>query len=200
MSTNATIEKYVKAMPLGKPFANNKALKLSSRASVDKSLSRLVEAGCLVRITNGVYMRPKINRHVGVVMTNIEEIAEIIAKSNGETLQVHGPEAVCRFKLSTQVPAAAVYYTSGSSREISVGKRKIKFIHTTTRRLQLAGTKAGAALSALWFLGQKGISQEITESVCNSLESKELESLLEANMPAWLASGVKQYAADQAHD
>lgn len=81
-----------------------------------------------------------------------------------------------------------------------MGKRKIKFIHTTTRRLQLAGTKAGAALSALWFLGQKGISQEITESVCNSLESKELESLLEANMPAWLASGVKQYAADQAHD
>ena len=47
-------------------------------------------------------------------------MAEAIARSNGETVQIHGAEAVRRRRLSTQVPTAVVFHTSVSIRTITV--------------------------------------------------------------------------------
>ena len=193
MTTTSAIQKQIRGIPIGKPFANNIFLKHGSRASVDQALSRLVKSEKLARITNGIYVRPKMNRYVGAVMPEISEVAEVIAKSNGETIQIHGAEAARQFKLTTQVQAKPVFYTSGSTREVSIGKLKISFIRAARRKLQFSGTRTGLALSALWFLGKEGISESAVKEVCSRLEENEINQLKNAELPAWLAESLNQY-------
>jgi hypothetical protein len=193
MTTTSAIQRQIKAIPIGKPFTNKLFLKHGSRASVDQALSRLVKSEKLERITNGVYVRPKNNRYVGVVMPALSEVAEVIAKSNGETIQVHGAEAARQFNLTTQVPAKLIFYTSGSTREVTVGKLKLGFIHAARRKLQFSGTRIGLALSALWFLGKEGINESAVKVVCSKLEVNELNQLRNAELPAWLAERLNQY-------
>jgi len=190
MTTTSAIQRQIKGIPIGKPFANKLFLKHGSRASVDQALSRLVKSEKLERVTNGVYVRPKINRYVGVVMP---ALSEVIAKSNGETIQVHGAEAARQFNLTTQVPAKLVFYTSGSTREVTVGKLKLGFIRAARRKLQFSGTRIGLALSALWFLGKDGINESAVKMVCSKLEVSELNQLRNAELPAWLAERLNQY-------
>lgn len=191
--TTAAIQQRIKTYPKGKPFASKAFLKLGSRTSVDQAFSRLVKSGDLSRITSGIYVRPKTNRFVGKVMPEMAKIVATIAKTNGETIQVHGAEAARQFKLTTQVPAQHMFYTSGSTREVSVGNLKIRFVHAARRKLQLAGTRAGAALSALWFLGKQGVSESSIRSVCSSLEPSELSQLMAAEVPSWLADHLSFY-------
>ncbi len=193
-SVSSTINKH----PLGEPFATSHFLKLGSRAAVDKALSRLVQQGTIERITQGIYMRPKKNRFVGTVKPEASKVVKTIAEANGETLQIHGAEAARRFQLSTQVPTQPVYYTSGSSRSLTIGKLKVKLVHVAQRKLQLAGKRSGLALSALWYLGKEGIQHGAIEQVCSRLSRDELHELLSANLPAWLSSALNQYTAEKA--
>lgn len=55
MSTAKTIRSRVLRVRRGEPFTNTRFLKLGSRESVDKTLSRLVEEGVLQRIAGGVH-------------------------------------------------------------------------------------------------------------------------------------------------
>lgn len=198
MSIAQSVSSTVSQQPLGEPFAVSQFLKLGSRSAVDKALSRLTKQGTIERIAQGVYMRPKKNRFVGTVKPEASKVVQTIAEANGETLQIHGAEAARRFQLSTQVPTQPVYYTSGSSRSVTIGKLKVKLLHVTQRKLQLAGKKSGLALSALWYLGKEGIQHGAIEQVCSRLSSEELRELLSANLPAWLSSALHQYSAEKA--
>ena len=195
MSTAQTIATQVKRLPLGEPFSTSSFLKLGPRSAVDKSLSRLVKQGAIERVTQGIYIRPKKNRFIGSVKPEASKVIQAIAESNGETIQVHGAEAARRFKLTTQVPTQPVYYTSGSSRTLSIGKLRVKLVHAAQRKLQLAGKKSGLALSALWYMGKEGLRQNIIEQVCSQLGPGELQELLSADMPAWMASALDNHMA-----
>ncbi|MEE8058489.1 MAG: DUF6088 family protein, partial [Pseudomonadales bacterium] len=158
--------------------------------------SRLVKQGAIERVTQGIYIRPKKNRFIGSVKPEASKVIQAIAESNGEIIQVHGAEAARRFKLSTQVPTQPVYYTSGSSRTLTIGKLKVKLVHATQRKLQLAGKKSGLALSALWYMGKESLSQNTIEQVCSQLGPGELQELLAADMPAWMATALDNYIAN----
>ena len=94
-------------------------------------------------------------------MPDIHEVVETIARSNGETIQIHGAEAARRFGLTTQVPTAPLFHTSASSRTIRIGGVTVRMVHTSNRRrLQCAGEPTGAALSALWYLGKDNVTPE----------------------------------------
>jgi hypothetical protein len=193
MSTAETIKRRVLRQQRGEPFTNTGFLGLGSRPAVDKTLSRLVEEGVIQRISRGVFVRPQKSRFVGNVMPEVSRVIAVIAKDNGETVQVHGAEAARRFKLSTQMPVAPVYYTSGPSREIRIGKLKVKLIHTTSsRKLQHAGTKPGLALSALWYVGKDGINAQVVRRIREGLSAEDFETLRASRMPAWMASAIDQ--------
>lgn len=193
MSTNQAIVSNIEALPLGEPFSTSRFLKLGSRAAVDKSLSRLVKQGSIERVTQGIYIRPKKNRFIGSVKPETGKVIQTIAESNGETIQVHGAEAARRFQLSTQVPTLPVYYTSGSSRTLTIGQLKVKLIHAAPRKLQLAGKKSGLALSALWFLGKENLNSNIVKKVMGKLSETEQQELLDAEKPAWMTTALNNY-------
>ena len=133
------------------------------------------------------FVRPRTSRFVGTVLPGVLEVVEAIARSIGETVQVHGAEAARRFKLSAQVPTAPVFHTSASSRAIRVGNITVRMIHPSNRRrLQFAGEAPGAALSALWYLGKNNVTPETAATIEAALGPAEFRRLRSADMPAWM--------------
>ncbi len=133
-------------------------------------------------------------------MPDVSRVVQVIAKDNGEVIQVHGAEAARRFKLSTQIPTTPVYYTSGPTREIRIGNLKVKLMHTSSgRKLQHAGERPGLALSALWYLGENNISTEVMQRIEEGQSEEEFETFLSSRMPAWMGEAFRQYETGRAH-
>ena len=112
MSTTRAIRAAIRELPKGKPFTSAHFLKHGPRGSVDRALSRLVREGQIQRVSRGVLVRPRTSRFVGTVLPDVLEVVEAIARSTGETVQIHGAEAARRLRLGTQVPTAPVFLTS----------------------------------------------------------------------------------------
>ena len=194
MSITQEIQNKIKKIPKGEPFTTSRFLDLGSRSAVDKALSRLVKEGFVERVVRGVFFRPRISRFVGKVSPEMSRVVEVIAKGRCETVQVHGAEAARRFKLTTQMPMQPVYNTSGTSREISVGNLKAKLIHTSDpRKLQLAGKKAGLALTALWYLGKEQVNAETIQIVRKGLSEQDFKQLMTASKPAWMTEAINSF-------
>ncbi len=199
MSTAETIRKRVLRVQRGEPFTNTRFLKLGSRASVDKTLSRLVGEGITRRITRGVFMRPKESRFIGNVMPDVSKVIEVMARDHGETIQVHGAEAARRFKLVTQVPTTPVFYTSGTTRELKIGNLKVNLRHVSHRKLLLAGKRSGLALSALWYLGKNNVNSDVVDAIRTGLTEKEFMTLKNTDIPAWMTEALGQHDKEAMH-
>jgi hypothetical protein len=199
MSITETIRSRVLRVRRGEPFTNTRFLKLGSRASVDKTMSRLVDEGVIQRIARGVFVRPKKSRFIGSVMPDVAKVVEVIARDHGETIRVHGAEAARRFKLSTQVPTTPVFYTSGSSRELKVGNLTVKLLHASHRKLRLAGKRPGLALSALWYLGKDNVNASVVGAIRAGLSAEEFETLKSTDMPGWMVGALERYDKEAAH-
>ncbi len=199
MSTAETIRKHILRIQRGVPFTNSRLLKLGSRASVDKTLCRLINDGIIQRIARGVFVRPKESRFIGNVMPDISKVMEVIARDHGETIQIHGAEAARRFKLSTQVPTMPVFNTNGLTREITVGNLTVKLRHVSHRKLLLAGKPAGLALSALWYLGKSSVNSNVIGAIQAGLTAKEFEILKNTDMPGWMANALEKYDKETMH-
>ena len=200
MSTAQAIRAGVRKLPRGKPFTSARFLKHGTRGAVDRSLSRLVGEGEIQRLAHGVFVRPRASRFVGTVLPDVLEVVEAIARSNGETVQIHGAEAVRRFRLSTQVPTAPVFHTSASSRTIRIGSISVRMVHTSNRRrLQFAGEATGVALSALWYLGKNNVTPETVATIAASLGPSAFEQLRSADLPAWMTKALADAARETIH-
>ena len=195
MSVAESIRNRVLRIRKGEPFTTGSFLHAGSRPAVDKALSRLVEEGLIDRVARGVFVRPKISKFVGKVMPSVAQVINAMAKSSGETLQIHGAEAVRRFQISTQMPVKAVYYTNGASREVTVCNTKVRLIHTSsTKKLQHAGTNVGAAISALWYLGKDDVGEREILLIAKGLSRVEFERLCGSKLPNWMVEALKQYS------
>ncbi len=187
MSTAKAVRAAIGKLPRGRPFTAARFGKHGTHGAIDRTLSRLVGEGKIQRLAHGVFVRPRTSRFVGTVLPDIHEVVEVIARGNGETVQIHGAEAARRFGLSTQVPTAPVFHTSASSRTFVVAGITVRMVHTSNRRLlQYAGEATGAALSALWYLGKDNVTPETIATIADVLGPSEFEKLCSADMPAWM--------------
>lgn len=155
MSVAGSITIRINRMPKGRPFVRAVLEHAGSRSAVNKALSKMVLTGALERVARGVYMRPKCSEYTGKrVRANPISVMEAVARARGETIQIHGAEAVRRLGLSVQMQVLPTFYTSGSTREIKIGNAVVRLRHASRQRLQHAGTQIGTALTALFYLGK----------------------------------------------
>jgi hypothetical protein len=192
MSTAELIRQFVETRPQGEPFTPARLLHLGTRKAVDLELARLTKSGILMRLIRGVYMRPKTNKYVGVVLPEPFKIAMAIAGGN---IEVHGAEAARRFGLSTQVPVLPVFTTTGTSRNIQFGGIPIKLKHVSPRKMVCPGTNVGLAISALWYLGKHQVGTDTFAAIRQRLSEDEYTQLKSAipMMPAWMAEQLMRY-------
>ena len=198
MSAADAISERLKHMRKGKPFSRVVFAQIGSRAAVDKALSRLIQSGCLERLVRGIYMRPKVSKHIGRVRPSPLSVVMAIAKANGETIQIHGAEAVRRLGLSTQVQVIPTYYTSGATRDIRIGNAVVCLRHLSYDKLQHAGTNVGTVLTALHYIWNRGLSSQIVFKVVTTLGRDDLITLRNCRMPRWMRSAVDEASASAA--
>lgn len=195
MTTAQSIRERIAKLEPGKPFKPSLFANLGARSAIDQTLMRLNKSGMIERIGHGLYMVPKSNRFGLKVFPAPDTIAQTIAAEEGVVIEVHGAEAARRLGLSTQVPTQAVFYTTGSSRELQLGKQRVYLQHVAPRKLVLAGRPAGQALSALWYLGKSQVSASTFKQIEKKLPSLEFEALRKAKsaMPAWMVEALRGY-------
>jgi hypothetical protein len=192
MSTAELVRKFVEAQPQGEPFTPAALLHLGTRKAIDLELARLAKSGVLMRSARGIYVRPKINKLLGIVPPDPHKIA--LARAGGP-IEVHGAEAIRRFGLSTQVPVRPVYYTTGPSRWIQYGNMPIRLQHISPRKMVAPGTNIGLAFSALWYLGKDAVTADTFATIRKKLSESEYAQLKAAipKMPGWMAEQLFKY-------
>lgn len=197
MNTTKAIREKIARQPAGKAFAPSEFAGLGTRASIDMALMRLTKTGKIERIGRGLYLVPKTSKFGIKTMPAAEEVAEVVA---GGVVSVHGAEAARRFGFTTQMPVQPVFCTSGSSRNIQVGRLKIRLKHVSPRKMLLAGRPAGEALSALWYLGRNEVVPATFKRISERLPASEFKALRKAKpkMPSWMAEAMNQFEKEAA--
>ena len=168
-SIEKQIERSIKSKPIGSLVLPDDYLSYGSSDAVRKALDRLQDKKVLVRVAQGIYVRPKISKLIGPLVPSAEEVAEAIAKRDKIRTVPTGSYALNALGLSTQVPMNIVMLTDGSPREIKVGKRKIKFKKTTPKNLMAKGKISRLVIQAL---------KEIGNGKVNETEEKKILELL----------------------
>ncbi len=193
-TTSAKIESKIKNHKRGKIFFINDFAPLGSPDAVKKALQRLTNSRLLVRLANGIYWYPKLEKELHGVkisgMPTLDEIAKAIAKRDKARIVPTGNHALNLLNLSTQVPANVVYLTDGATRRVSIGKGKgIFFKHTSeVRRLAYKSEFLMLLVSALREIGESNITnsqKEIIKFHFAQITNQEFETDL-ALIPVWI--------------
>ena len=159
--------------------------------AVHKAFGRLVASEQLIRVAQGVYCYPKIDKvlGLGILYPTIEEIAAAIARRDKAKIVPTGTYALNKLGLSTQLPMNVVYLTDGSPRKVKLeGNRGIQFKHTAKKNLAFQNEIAMLLTFALREIGENNITDTQFAHIRNVVKSIPFETIKKdfALIPAWI--------------
>lgn len=171
-------------------------LHLGSRAAVDQALSRLARSGQLMRVCQGMYVRP-IQTRFGPRPPAVENVVASLSELWGETIVPSGGAAANALGLTTQVPVRPVYLTSGPNRKLRLGELTVELRHAPRWQLTAPHRPAGEVVRALSWLGPDEVESNL-QAIGRTLSSDDFRDLAasRAVMPAWMAETVSAMVAD----
>ena len=195
-SLPSQIMSHAASLPEGALLCPSALLHLGSRAAVDQALSRLARKGDLMRVCQGVYVRPILTRF-GSRPPAIDRVLASLSGLWGETIVPCGGMAANSLGLTTQVPIRSVYLTSGPNRQLKLGALAAELRHAPRWQLVAPHRPAGDAVRALAWLGPEEVEENLG-AIEKRLSSSDLEELAatRAVMPAWMAEPVSAMVAD----
>jgi hypothetical protein len=164
-----------------------------SHDAIRQALSRLVKKDVLVRVAQGIYVRPKVDDVLGVVMPDIEDIAIAIARRDKARIVPTGTYALHRLGLSAQVPLNVVYLTDGAARKVHIGNRTITFKRSTPKNVAAVGEISRLAIQALRTIGKEKVTPAQIEHIHRLLRN-ERRTRLEHDIrlaPVWIRELMK---------
>ena len=187
-SSKNQIQTKISKSSFGEIFFLDDFVKYGSSENIRKVLSRLEEEGIVIRLAQGIYLKPKKDPLLGVIYPTTEEIAKQIAQRDKARIAPTGVMALFLLGLTTQIPLKAVYLTDGSQREIKIGKRSIKFKRTVPRSFAIKDGLLHLIVQAFKEVGQEGVTEDFLEKITSSirrLESKVVDTQLRF-APVWI--------------
>jgi hypothetical protein len=197
-SIEKQIEKSIKRKPKGSLILPDDYMNYGSSDAVRKALDRLEDKNVIIRVAQGIYVRPKISELIGPLSPSAEEVAEAIAKRDRIRTVPTGSYALNALGLSTQVPMNIVLLTDGSPRVINVGKRTIKFKKTTPKNLLAKGKISRLAIQALKEIGNGKVTEEEEEKILRLLKKEEEKDLKHdiTLAPVWIQKIMNKALSD----
>ena len=169
LSVYSDIETKVRKVRPGQIFIPSDFKDLGTSTAIRKALSRLVEKELLVRMGQGIYVKPLYDKIFGLVLPSLEDIAVVLANKDRVIIKPTGQYALNKLGLSTQVPTNIVFLTNGTKKKIKIGKNTINFLPTTTKKIAMIGP-----ISSLLFLGLEDLELKLL----SELEMHKIISLL----------------------
>ena len=190
------IVKLAAELPEGELLSPGVLLHLGTRAAIDQALSRLARKGELLRVCQGLYVRP-IQTRFGHRPPVIEKVIASLSALWGETIVPCGGAAANALGLTTQVPVRSVYLTSGPGRRLFLGKLAVVLRHAPRWQLAAPYRPAGDVVRALSWLGPDEVEAAL-DVIGRRLSAEDLGELAasRAVMPAWMAEPVSAMVAN----
>ena len=184
------ILEYAAGLPEATPLCPAALLHFGNRAAVDQALSRLARSGKLMRICQGVYMRPVATRF-GFRSPRVDKALAALSALWGETIVPCGGAAANHLGLTTQNPVRAVYLTSGPNRRLHFGSLAVELRHAPRWLLVAPNRKAGDVVRALAWLGREEVEDNL-QAVFPNLSANDIDELAVARaiLPVWMAEPV----------
>lgn len=197
-SIEKQIEKSIKSKPSGSLVVPDDYLSYGTSDAIRKALDRLEDKQVIVRVAQGIYVRPKISKLIGPLVPTAEEVAEAIAKRDRIRTVPTGSYALNALGLSTQVPMNIVLLTDGSPRVIKVGKRTIKFKKTTPKNLMAKGKISRLVIQALKEIGNGNVTEEEEQKIIELLKKEDKKDFMHdlALAPVWVKKIMKKALGD----
>ena len=185
---------YLKHRQKGKMYFTNDFATLGTSESIRKSLSNLVKKDILIRLTQGIYLYPKIDKELGVLYPSVDDVCRAIAKRDKARIEPTGIFALHSLGLSTQIPVNVVYLTDGIPRKIKYGNRTIKFKKTAPKNLAMKGKVSSLVITALKQIGKENVSQEVELQLTKALKKESVENVKhDAQLaPVWISKLIFQ--------
>jgi hypothetical protein len=185
---------HLKYRQRGKIYFTNDFATLGTSESIRKSLSNLVKKDILIRLTQGIYLYPKIDKELGVLYPSVDDVCRAIAKRDKARIEPTGIFALHSLGLSTQIPVNVVYLTDGIPRKIKYGNRTIKFKKTAPKNLAMKGKVSSLVITALKQIGKGNVSQEVELQLTKVLKKESVENVRhDAKLaPEWISKLIFQ--------
>lgn len=193
-SIEDAILKRIKHMPRGTLIFPEDFISFGTSEAVRLALHRLVNKRELIRLAQGIYIRPRIDKLIGEILPSAEEVAEAIAKRDKIRTVPTGGYALNALGLSTQVPLKIVLLTDGSPRVIQVGNRTIKLKKTTPKNLLAKGKISRLVIQALKEIGMNKQTAEEEQKIIELLRKENRQDLLHdiELAPVWIRKIMKK--------
>lgn len=170
----------------------------ASSDAVRSALVRLCKDGDIIRVAQGIYCYPKIDKKwgSGVIPPSIEDIANGIAKRDKVRIAPTGAYVLNILGLSKQIPANVVFVTDGSSRKVSVGKGNgIQFKHTSEMRtFAYRSNLMLLIVTALREIGEENITEQQMNIIKGHLEKVSTDDFQKDILlaPIWVRKKLQQ--------
>ena len=183
---------YLKHRQKGKMYFTNDFATLGTSESIRKSLSNLVKKDILIRLTQGIYLYPKIDKELGVLYPSVDDVCRAIAKRDKARIEPTGIFALHSLGLSTQIPVNVVYLTDGIPRKIKYRNRTIKLKKTAPKNLAMKGKVSSLVITALKQIGKENVSQEVEFQLTKALRKESVENVKhDAQLaPVWISKVI----------
>lgn len=176
-------------------FSQHDFNELGTRSAVDLALFRMAERGEIRRVIRGLYHRPRTSKLLGTELgPDIHAVAEALARKFGWSIQPGGAAAENYLGLSTQVPAKAIYYSSGPSRIYTIGRTSLTFRHTAPKEAAFKHQESAVIVRALRSRGRDHVTARDIERIRGWLPPKLRTKVLADTRTAtdWVHDKVKQ--------
>jgi len=195
MLISKQIERRVKTRPQGSLiFISDFSEKFEYEAA-RKTLQRLSNRKELIRLSRGIYYRPKEDELLGIIHPSTEQIAEAIARRDKARIIPTGSFALYKLGLSTQIPLNVVFLTDGSPRKIEIGKQKITFKKTSPKNLAVNHRLSNLIIEGLRELGPGNVTQDTKQKIKSIIQKSSEVELVKKKIlyaPVWIQKIVSQ--------
>lgn len=161
ISLHTRLENLIREKKPGEIIFPADFLELGSPEAIHMALSRIHDQKLVIRLAKGIYVKPRIDAHLGPILPSLEEIALAIAEKEHVIIRPTGAYALNKLGLSTQVPTKVVFLTNGSRRQIRIGKGVLAFKPTTPKNLAAKNELVFLAIQSLIELGEQKTSDKV---------------------------------------
>lgn len=163
-------------------------LDLCTERQAGRVLTELEAKGEIKRLARGIYCKPTLTRF-GPLYPDVSRIVEAVAQRDHAQVLPSGYTAANILGLSTQVPMAYTYITSGSSRQLIVDGKAINLQRAVPRNFAYKTRLAALIVQALKATGAENIGPEEISALKNAINKHPDKEVFQSDvllMPVWM--------------
>lgn len=188
----------------GWAFSSSDLMKKFDRQQIDSTLSDLVKAKKIRRVSRGLYDYPKYSELLQKELSpDIEQVAQAYARKFNWRIEVSGDSALNILNLSTQIQAKYIYLSDGPNKSYKLfNDVVIEFKKSVLKDFGFKYKESSLTVQALKSLGKEHITDEIINIIKEQIEPKMYEKILKdtQSTTVWVYEIIKIICKDNNHE